>query len=105
MPSLLDNLDRDAAMMLYLAGELDADDRAAYERRIAAEPELAAEVERMRGAQAAVAGELERADARRRLPTSESVATRRVSRSINQWLVTRDAAPPAPLRRSITMPW
>ena len=105
MPSQLDNLDRDAAMMLYLTGELDADDRSAYERRIAADAQLSADVERVRAAQAAVVAELERADAHRRLPTGESVAVRRVSRSINQWLVDREHTPAAPVKRPFAMPW
>jgi anti-sigma factor RsiW len=105
MPSQLDNLDRDAAIMLYLAGELDADDRSAYERRIAGDAQLAADVEQVRAAHSAVAGELERADGRTRLPAGESVAVRRVSRSINQWLVDREITPPTPVKRGFVMPW
>ena len=104
--AFLDQLDRDAAALLYAAGELPDEDREAFERRLAAEPELAAEVERLRAAQAAVAAELECADARSRLPASEGVAVRRVSRAINQWLVNRAAAAaaPSPVRAPI-IPW
>jgi anti-sigma factor RsiW len=105
MPSVLDNLDRDAAMMLYVAGELDADERAAFERRVASEPQLAAEVEQLRAAQSSVAAELERADGYTRLPASEGVVVRRISRAMNQWLANRDATPAVPQRRAVTFPW
>ena len=105
MPSLLDNLDRDAAVMLYLAGELDTDDRAAFERRMGSEPALAADVERLRAAQSEVNASLERADGHTRLPASEGVAVRRVARSINQWLANRDSQPATPLRKSVIFPW
>ena len=105
MPTQAEQLDREAAVMLYVAGEMTPDQREAFERRLAAEEDLSAEVERLRAAQATVAGVLEDADAQSRLPASEGVVVRRVSRSINQWLLDRAAAPaPVPIRGPL-LPW
>jgi len=105
MPMQLDNLDREAAMMLYLAGELEPAEREAFERRLTAEPELAAEVAQLRAAQQSVATEIANLDSQTRLPTSEAVAVRRVSRVISSWLVGRTAAPPPAVRNGFAFPW
>ena len=105
MPAQMDNLDREAAMILYLAGELEPAEREAFERRLAAEPELAAEVAQVRAAQQSVISEIARLDSHTRLPTSEAVAMRRVSRSISSWLASRTAAPTPPVRNGLPLPW
>ncbi|MEA2708349.1 MAG: hypothetical protein QOF78_950 [Phycisphaerales bacterium] len=105
MPAQLDNLDREAAMMLYLAGELEPAERDAYERRLAAEPQLAAELQQVRQAHASITAEIEHADSRTRLPASEGVVVRRVSRAIGSWLANRGAAPAAPVKKGWPLPW
>jgi anti-sigma factor RsiW len=105
MPPQVENLDREATLMLYVAGELEPAAREEFERRLAAEPELAAEAEQLRAAQGAIATELERADARTRLPASEGVVVRRVSRAIAVWLAQRAVATAPPVRRGIALPW
>src|SRR5688572_16443860 len=105
MPVDLDKLDREAAMMLYIGGELEPQQREAFEQRLAGDPQLAAEVEQARAAQASVAAELARADAHMRLPAGEGVAVRRVSRAINTWLVTRSAATMPPVKKGLPLPW
>ena len=101
----LDNLDRESAMILYLAGELEPAEREAFERRLAGEPQLAAEIEQLRAAQQSVASELQRADNSARLPVSEGVAVRRVSRAMSSWLVGRNAAPIQIVRKNAPLPW
>jgi anti-sigma factor RsiW len=101
----LDKLDRESAMILYLAGELEPAEREAFERRLAAEPELAAELKQLRAAQQSVAAELARADNGSRLPVSEGVAVRRVSRAISSWIVGRNAAPLQIARKTAPLPW
>lgn len=105
MPTLLENLDRESAIMLYLADELTAAERDLFERRVAAEPQLAAEIEQVRAAQQSIAAELERADARTRLPASEGVVVRRVSRTISGWLAQRTGSPMSIVKKPFAMPW
>jgi len=105
MPVELDNLDRESAMILYLAGELEPAEREAFEQRLASEPQLAAEVEQLRAAQEAVGAELARADRSARLPVSEGVAVRRVSRAMSNWLVGRNAAPMQMSKKQTPLPW
>ena len=88
MPPQAENLDREATLMLYLAGELEPAQREAFEQRLRAEPELVAEAEQVRAAQRSIAAELERADARTRLPASEGVVVRRVSPSCSDLALT-----------------
>jgi hypothetical protein len=101
----LDNLDRESAMILYLAGELEPADREVFERRLAGEPQLATEVAQLRAAQQSVVSELHRADRGARLPVSEGVAVRRVSRAMSSWLVGRNAAPMPIVRKHAPLPW
>ena len=108
MPIELDQHDHTAAtatLMLYVSGELEPAEREAFERRLAAEPALAAEVEQARGAHDAVAAQLARADAHGRLPVNEAVAVRRVSRAISTWQVNRNAAPAAAVKPAWRLPW
>jgi hypothetical protein len=105
MPVEPENLDREAVTLLYAAGELEPGQREAFERRLAAEPQLAAELEQFRAAQASVSAELKRADAHTRLPASEGVVVRRVSRSIQVWLDEQVAEPPPPVKKGLPLPW
>ena len=94
-----------ATMMLYAAGELEPAARAAFEQRMAAEPQLAADVQQLAAALDANAADLARADASARVPVNEGVAVRRVSRAIDGWLLARTAAPPAPVKKGLPLPW
>jgi anti-sigma factor RsiW len=105
MPTLLDNLDRESAIMLYVADELEPAERETFQRRLAAEPQLAAEVEQVRAAQGLIATELQHADARTRLPASEGVVVRRVSRAIASRLAARVPGPMQLSKRPFAMPW
>jgi len=105
MPVQLEQLDREAAIMLYVAGELEPAEREAFERRLSAEPQLAAELEQLRAAQRSVATALERVDAHQRLPVSEGVAVRRVSRAITGWLADRTVSTMPPIRKGWPFPW
>ena len=105
MPVQLEQLDREAAIMLYVAGELEPAEREAFERRLASEPQLAAEVEQLRAAQGAIAQTLERVDAQQRMPVSEGVPVRRVSRSINGWLAARTVSNMPPIKKGWPFPW
>ena len=101
----LEQLDREAAMMLYAAGELEPAAREAFELRLSGEPQLAADLEQLRAAQGSIAAALQHADAQQRLPVNEGVAVRRVSRSINAWLAARTVAAMPPVKKPWPMPW
>ena len=105
MPVQLDQLDREAAVMLYVAGELEPAEREAFERRLASEPQLAADVEQLGAAQGTIASALGGVDAHQRLPVSEGVAVRRVSRSMNAWLAARTVSTMPPIRKGWPFPW
>ena len=105
MPVDLDKLYRDAAAVLYIADELEPEEREAFARRLAGDPQLAAEVKQARAAQLSVAGELERADAHTRLAAGEGVAVRRVSRAITAWLDNRVVATAPPAKKGLLLPW
>ena len=93
--------------MLYAAGELPAEQQAALEARLAAEPELAAELARLRAAEEHCFAALALADEHDRLPVSEGVAVRRVARAMRQWLLDRTVAysAGAPVAARRKLPW
>jgi anti-sigma factor RsiW len=105
MASHLNELDTDSLLVLYLAGELTNGDRAVLERRLANEPALAAELQRVREAQGFCTDAIGRADNVGRMPVSEGVAIRRVSRVIQQWQADRVREKPATLARRLPLPW
>jgi anti-sigma factor RsiW len=88
MTSLLHQLENNEAILLmYLADELPAEDRADVEQQLASDPALRTELEELRGVQESFAGTMGRLDAETRLPVSESVAVRRATRMLRQWQV------------------
>jgi anti-sigma factor RsiW len=105
MASQLNELDSDALLVLYLAGELANGEKAALERRLAGEPALAAELQRLREAQAFCVDTLKAVDEQGRLPVSEGVAVRRVSRAMQQWHVDRVRAAPSSRKKGLPLPW
>jgi hypothetical protein len=107
MASVLQQLENNEAMLLmYLADELPADDRAEVERMLRVDAGLRGELDRLRGAYNAFAAAVERQDAASRPPVPESVAVRRVGRAMAQWHARRLAAPkPATPVAKLRYPW
>lgn len=99
MPPQPEQLDHESLLMAYVLDELPPAEREAFELRVAAEPALSADLARLRAAHARLYAALEQDDATLRLPTSEAVAVRRVSREIRQWVTRRAALPAAPAAR------
>ena len=92
MASLIHELDNDALLLLYSAGELPDDDRAEVEQLLAVDltlrARLAAVEHDMLSASAALAA-VDVADPPVASPSAESVALRLVSRAMRQWQVER----------------
>ncbi len=89
MASLLEQLDINSLLLMYLANELSSADRIEMEQRLASDPALAEELARLRQAQAVVESALLSGDAATPLPMSCDTAVRRVSRAMKQWQVDR----------------
>src|SRR5690348_15220517 len=100
MASLLQQLENnEAVLLMYLADELPADDRAEVDQMLATDAGLRQELARLREAHAAIEPAMKRLDEASRLPMSEPAALRQVGRTIKQWNVDRLAgrqAAPAP---------
>jgi len=101
--SLLDQLDRrESVLLMHLAGELSAGDRAEVQRRLAADPALAADLEQLRSTYDVIIGGLDRLDAADPLPVDTTVAVKRVGDVLRQRLSVpgvrraRPAAKPVP---------
>jgi hypothetical protein len=107
MGSLLQQLENnEVILLLYLADELPAEDRAEVEQMLAVDGNLRLELERIRAAQGSVMADLRRLDAIIPPPVSEAVASRQVSRAMKQWQVDRLTHQPAPVERSgLRYPW
>ena len=106
---MLDQLENnDAVLLMYLADELPAEDRAEVERMLSVDAGLRAELERLRAASAWVAEQINREDRSTRLPASQAAAVRRVGRSMRQWharhLAEAPARPAAPVQ-GLRYPW
>ena len=107
MTSLLHNLENNEAILLmYVADELSAEDRAEVEQMLASDAGLRGELERLRGVRDGAVAALGAADAATRLPVSESVAVRRAMRTLRQWQLDHAYAPPPPEPiRELRFPW
>ena len=105
MSSKLNDLDPQSLLVLYVAGELTNGDKVALEKRLAADPALAADLERLREAQVVCADALRDGDDQIRLPVSEGVAVRRVTRAMAQWQVDRARMVPANTPKGWRIPW
>jgi hypothetical protein len=108
MTSLLHQLENnEAILMMYLADELPAEDRADVEQMLAADASLRAELEELRRVHEGFIGGMEQLDVEVRLPVSESVAVRRATRMLRQWQVEHvngAAAEEEPVRE-LRFPW
>lgn len=107
MASLLQQLENNEVILLmYLADELQLEDKAEVEQKLAGDAGMRAELSEMRTAHAAYAGVMARLDATTRLPTPETVAVRQASRLVRQWATERLARPPAkPQPKGLPLPW
>ena len=108
MASVLQQLEsNEAVLLMYLAGELPAEDRTEVERMLAVDAGLRADLERLREAFAWFSAEVARDDRAIRPAVSEGAAVRRVGRAMRQWYARRLAAAPAPRPAAGTLryPW
>jgi len=107
MTSLLHQLENNEAILLmYLARELSAEDRAEVEQKLASDAGLAAELERLRAVRDDLNTSIGAADAATRLPVSTGVAVRRVTRMLRQWQVERlKPKPPHEPINELRFPW
>jgi len=87
MDSLLQQLENNEAILLmYLADELPAADRAEVEQMLQSDANLRGELESLRHTQTGFEQTMLAADAEHPLPTSEQVASRQVLRMVNRWI-------------------
>jgi anti-sigma factor RsiW len=105
MNTKLEHLDREAALMMYVAGELSPTERQSFEQRLAADATLAADLQRLQESDVACTAALSRADASQRMPVTEAVAVRRVVRAMHQWRVERVARPAPTKAKGLPLPW
>jgi negative regulator of sigma E activity len=93
MPSLLHQLDNDSALVMFLAGELPAEDQAVVERRLASDPEFRVQYEALRSAYRGVEDAIASADVHERVVLPEATAARRVGQSVRSWHARRLTEP------------
>lgn len=80
---MVEQLDNSSALLLHLAGELPAEERAELERRLAADPALAAQLDELHMAQSALEHAMSTLDAADPLP-GEAAAVARITRAMRQ---------------------
>ena len=97
--------DREAVLLLYLADELPAQDRAELEGMLTAEPALRHDLERIQELQLAVAGGLAELDSARPLHMSEEISTRRVMRELRKYQLELNSRAPVQLEASSLRSW
>src|SRR5436190_9617420 len=97
--------DREAVLLLYLADELPAQDRAELERMLTAETALRHDLERIQELQLAVAGGLAELDSARPLHMSEEISTRRVMRELRKYQLELNSRAPVQLEASSLRSW
>lgn len=108
MRSLLQQLENnEAILMMYLADELDPQDRHEVEQLLAADKGLADQLQQMQADQFVASAFLSTADGPAAADSSASQRRlRQVSRLINHWNVERLARPAqVPQHRRVAMPW
>jgi len=106
MSSILQQLNNESILLLYLAGELSAADRADVEQTLAGDPKLREQLETLRAAYDGAGEALAAADASERLALPAASAARRVGNAVRSWHARRLVAPPArDARRNLRFPW
>lgn len=96
----------EAILLMYLADELSAEDRAEVEQMLGSDTGMQAELDRLRGLRDGTVAALAGLDVSSRLPVSEGIAVRRATRMMRQWQTDRAHAPPpqAPANE-LRFPW
>jgi len=107
MKSVIDQLDRESLLVMYLAGELSAEDRRRVDAMIAKDDSLRAEIDSLHDVQTMVDEGLAAADHAQLLPVGTSGIERRVGRMIREWQVDRPATPPTVVQKVVGLkyPW
>ena len=106
MSSQLHQLNSESILLLYLAGELSAEDRADVDQHLAADPQFREELESLRAAYDATGEVITAADKSERLVLPEASAARRVGNAVRSWHSRRLSMPPAQAaRRGLRFPW
>ena len=106
MTSLLQELNNESLLLMYLADELPAEDRADLEQMLASNPALQTELETLREAYTGAAEALRSADKRERMPISSNIASRRVGRAVQSWHARRLSMPASQREgRGLRLPW
>jgi anti-sigma factor RsiW len=106
MPNLLQQLENnEVVLLMYLADELPAVDRAEVEQMLAGDASLREKLEELRAAHTAVLNAVQELD-RQSPPLSEAAAVRQVSRAMRQWQIDhfsqkQDISP----KRGLRYPW
>jgi anti-sigma-K factor RskA len=101
MKPLLQHLENESLLLLYLAGELPAEDRSELELMLQRDGGLRTQLESMRSAQDCSFSALATLDAAEPLRSAEP-AMRRINRSTQQWWIDQLARPAeAPVARSM----
>jgi anti-sigma factor RsiW len=97
--------DREAVLLLYLAGELSAQDRAEMERILTQDQSLRQELEHLQALNSEVAGGLEALDSAAPLHMSTELSTRRVMREVRRFQLELKSRAPALLEASSLRQW
>src|SRR5688572_28967312 len=106
MKSEQEQYDRETLLMFYVADELSAEQRDAFERRLASDAQLAAEVRELQAAQRRVDAGMKELDRLQRPPVGDGVATRRAMRAMQQWQTSRMSRLRSPaVVKSLPLPW
>lgn len=107
MSNLLQQLEStEAVLLMYVADELPPADRTEVERKLAADPRLRAELERVREAYAGFMTAMQTVDESVRLPVPQAVGVQRVVRSMRKWHAGRIVRTPAQTEQpSLRYPW
>jgi len=101
----IQQLDRDALVLAYAAGELPEAQKVSFEAQLAGDPALAAELVRVREGLELASVSIGQLDATQRAPVQDGVAVRRASRAIGQWTIDRLRPKEAPVKQPFTVPW
>lgn len=106
MPSYLQQLENNESILLmYLADELDAQDRAEVAQMLATDAGLRGELAHLEAQQEDLAAGLAKLDRLEPLVVSQAVAGRRVGRALAQWHAARTAKSTSTVKAGPRYPW
>jgi anti-sigma factor RsiW len=104
MKSLLDQLDPEAILILYIAGELSPADRQEVERRLQTDGTLRAQLREIQSLHESFEQAMQSADQNPAHTIPDGVAIRRTSRLMRQWVAQR-RTPEIPVEIRESIPW